>query len=467
MTVTRKVVIVGGGISGLACAHRLHEIAAQNKVSLDVKVLEATHHLGGVISTVQKEGFLMEGGPDAFISEKPWALDLCRRLGLENEIIGTRPEFRKSFIVRDGKLIPVPEGFYLMAPVRLGPFLKSDLFSWRTKLRMAMEFFIPSGGNGRDESVASFIRRRFGQEALERAGQAMIAGIYTSDPEKLSLRSTFPQFLEMEQKFGSVIRGLKHRGQNMARGPRYSLFVTLRSGMQTLVNALVKRMPQHSIETDAPVKGIEKNAKWLIRYGRGNQIEADAVVLTLGAPKMSELVQTFDPELANELQGIPYASVATVNLAYRRSSIQHPLDGFGFVVPSQENSSMVGCTFSSVKFPGRAPDGFVLIRAFIGGAMHPLVMDWNRAQIEASIKNDLERLLGIQGGPEFVFVDRFMTAMPQYYVGHLERVARIEALAGKHEGLFLTGNAFRGIGMPDCIHQGEQVAESVFGRVKV
>lgn len=461
---TQRVVIVGGGISGLACAHHLHELAARSGISVEIKLFEATHHLGGVISTIQKDGFLMEGGPDSFISEKPWALDLVKRLGLEDEIIGTQHEFRKSFIVRDGKLVPVPEGFYLMAPLRLVPFLKSDLFSWHAKFRMALDLFIPKSKNNQDESVASFIRRRFGQEALERVGQAMVAGIYTSDPEQLSLRATFPQFLEMEKKYGSIIRGLKHRITSEARGPRYSLFLALRSGMRTLVDTLAKKLPAGCIEMDAPVRSIRPDSgsnRWKITYGRGNEIEADAVVLATGAPKMSDLVRGIDSALSNELEKIPYASVATVNLAYRRSNIQHPLDGFGFVVPEKENLSMVGCTFSSVKFPGRAPDGCVLLRAFIGGAMHPEVIEWNRAQIEASVKNDLARLLDIQGAPIFVSLDRYMTSMPQYHLGHTERVAKIESLANNHKGLYLAGNALHGIGIPDCVHQGELAAERI------
>lgn len=442
-----KVIVVGGGISGLAAALRLHERGA------DVKLIEASHHLGGVIATSQKNGFLMEGGPDSFISIKPWGLDLCRRLGLEKELIGTDPDFRKSFVVRKGKLVVVPEGFYMMAPVRVLPFLGSELFSWPAKFRMAMDYFMPAKKNGGDESVANFIRRRFGVEALERVGQAMVAGVYSADPEKLSLKSTFPQFLDMEQKYGSVIRGLRKAGSKKASGPRYSLFLTLKNGMGSLVDAIVKRLPTNSIELDAPLREISKNpqtGKWNASYGRGHQVEADAVVLALSSPKIADFVQGFDGDLARELRQISYASIATINFGYRRSDICHPLDGFGFVVPTKENLSLIGCTFSSVKFSGRAPEGHALLRAFVDSGTRPEV-----------VQKDLEQLLGITGTPVMIQEADYPASMPQYPVGHLEYVQKIESMAARHPGLCLAGNALHGIGLPDCVHQSEEIAEKI------
>jgi len=447
----------------LAAAHRLSELSRAHQIPLAITLLEAQDRFGGVIETEAKDGFLLEGGPDAFVSEKPWALDLCRRLGLADELIETQPAFRRSFIVQRGRLVPVPDGWYLIAPARLTTIFRTPLLSWPGRIRMACEPFIPTKRGDQDESVGSFIRRRFGQEALDRIGQPMLAGIYTADPECLSLRATMPWLADMERRHGSVIRSLganaRKDATSTASGPRYSLFLTLRGGMRTLVHTLLRRMPEVSLRHTARVARIEPGRAWSVTLETGELLQADALCLALPAHVASGLMESCAPDLARSLAGIPYESVATVNLAFRKTDIPRPLDGFGFIVPAIERQRVVGCTFSSVKFPGRAPETCILLRAFVGGALHREVFALDDGALERAVREDLRGTLGIHAAPLTVSIHRYPHAMPQYHVGHLERVAAIEASARRYPGLYLTGNGYRGLGLPDCIHQAETTAD--------
>ncbi|HEX8147778.1 MAG TPA: protoporphyrinogen oxidase, partial [Pyrinomonadaceae bacterium] len=344
----RRVVIVGGGVSGLAAAHRLAE--SQSKENpLEVVLLEASNRLGGTVRTHRREGFLIEGGPDSFISEKPEALALAKRLGLAGRITGTSEQHRRSFVVRGGRLRPTPEGFQLLAPSRVLPFLTTDIFTWRGKARMALDLVLPRrrGANGRDdESLAAFVRRRFGREALERMAQPMVGGIYTADPEALSLRATMPRFLEMERRDRSLILSMWKAGRRAgeagrhgrgASGARYSLFLSFDEGTQVLTDALAARLPAGSVRLNTRVESLSyaRDAgavgarRWLLKIAGGEEVSADAVVLALPAHASARLVRDVDDGLAEELEAIPYASTATVNLAFRREDIRHPLDGFG------------------------------------------------------------------------------------------------------------------------------------------
>jgi oxygen-dependent protoporphyrinogen oxidase len=465
----RRVLIIGGGITGLAAAHRFTELARERGLALDLCLVESGPRLGGVLRTKQRHGFLLEAGPDSFITQKPEALELCRRLGLESQVIGTDPSHRRSFVARGRRLLPVPEGFQMLAPSRLWPFVASPIFSWPGKLRVALDWILPARTESGDESLGQFVERRLGREALERMAQPMIAGVYGADPHNLSLQATLPRFQEMERRHGSVIRAMvaqaraggARNGNAGVSGARYGLFVTLQDGMQTLVDTLAGRLPSGSVHlgTSASHLSPQRDGIWRVRLTDPTGSEehvVDAVCLALPSHRASLLIEPFDPGLAARLAAIPYASVMTMNLAYRREDISHPLDGFGFVVPAIERRTLLGCTFSSVKFPGRAPEGHVLLRAFLSGSRMAHEED---AALVAAVRGDLRELLGVSQPPLFTSLCRKRQAMAQYTVGHLNRVAAIETAATHHPGLALAGNAYRGIGVPDCVRSGEQAAE--------
>lgn len=492
----KRVVIIGGGITGLAAAHRILERSEKSSKQVHLILLESSNRLGGIVETHRRDGFLIETGPDSFISEKPAALDLARRLGLQSHLIETNKNLRRSFVVRDGHLRPVPRGFHLLAPAELGPFLKSNIFSWRGKARMALDLALPRGTNGNsDESLADFVRRRLGQEALERMAQPMIGGIYTADPEKLSLRATMPRFLEMEQEHRSLIRALRKQNRSPTgdddsasgtSGARYSLFVSFDRGMQLFTDKLAEHISAlHSKTANSDLLGppirlratveslaLENSSTndgaeqvWKVRTGNGKTLTADALCLALPAHASGALLRSVDSELASLLAEIPYASSATLNLGYRRSEIPHQLDGFGFVVPFIERRAMIACTFSSVKFAGRAPEGFVLLRVFVGGALQPEMLELPEAELISRVRRDLGDLLGVKAEPIFTELRRWNRSMPQYHVGHLDLVARINERVSSLPQLALAGNAYTGPGLPDCIRSGETAADELLNRV--
>ena len=461
----KHAVVIGGGITGLAACYRLQREAAQRNIPLDVTLLEATGRVGGVIQTEHRDGCLIEHGPDAFISTKPAAKALCEELGITDQFIGTNPKVRRSFVVRKGTLHPVPEGFYMMAPGSLKPFLKTPLFSWRGKLRMAFDLIIPRRERDIDEAVAHFVRRRLGTEAFTRMAQPMIGGIYTSDAENLSLKATFPRFLEMEKKHGSIIKALRAQKKQAAEtsrdtsGPRYSLFLSFKSGMQTLIDTLADILSD-SIRLNTPVEHIQQGADgtgWHIALSTGETLNSELLCIALPAVQTSPLVRSVSNPLATKLNAIPYASSATVNLAFRRTDIAHPLDGMGFVVPATENLSLIGCSFSSVKFENRAPGEHILLRAFVG---EPISKN-TEADLIQLCQTDLTPLLGIEHPPLFATVSKHTQAMAQYQVGHQDIVNDIERLMSELQGLTLAGNGYHGIGIPDCIRSGETAAISL------
>ena len=461
----KRAIVIGGGITGLAACYRLQREAARRNIPMDVTLLEATGRVGGVIQTEHRDGFLIEHGPDAFISTKPAAKTLSEELGIADQFIGTNPEVRRSFVVRKGVLHPVPEGFYMMAPGSLKPFLKTPLFSWRGKLRMAMDLFIPRRERDIDEAVAHFVRRRLGTEAFTRMAQPMIGGIYTSDAENLSLKATFPRFLEMEKTHGSIIKALRAQKKQASEtsrdtsGPRYSLFLSFKSGMQTLVNTLTGILSD-SIRLNACVEHIQQDTDgtgWRVVLSTGETLNSELLCIALPAVQTSVLLQNISNPLATKLNAIPYASSATVNLAFRRGDITHPLDGMGFVVPATENLSLIGCSFSSVKFENRAPEAHILLRAFVG---EPTAKN-TEADLIQLCQTDLAPLLGIEHPPLFATVSKHTQAMAQYQVGHQDVVDDIERLTSGLQGLALAGNGYHGIGIPDCIRSGETAAVSL------
>jgi oxygen-dependent protoporphyrinogen oxidase len=468
---------VGGGVSGLAAAHRAVERARERGQPVGVTLLEAGDRLGGAVSTAAHDGFLVEAGPDSFITDKPWARFLAERLGLSGRLIGTNPEFRRSFVVRRGRLAPTPEGFQMLAPSRLRPLWRSPILSSLGKLRASLEPWVPRRAAGGDESVASFVRRRFGQELLERLAQPMAAGIYGADPEELSLEATFPRFLLMEKERGSVLRALRAapgaRGHTLesspaesdreaptaASGARYALFASFDRGMQTLTDALAARLPAGAAVPGVRVLGLGPAAGgapgWTVRSARGEE-SADAVILALPAPDAARLLEPLDLDLAGDLGSIAYGSSVVVTLAYREGAIADPMRGAGFVVPAVEGAAVAACTFSHRKFAGRAPAGHALLRAYHTDRALAL----EDAELVAVTRAELDRWLGISAAPLFAEVARHARATPRYRVGHRELVTRIEARTARHRGLFLAGNAYRGVGIPDSVRSGEAAAES-------
>ena len=466
----KRAVVIGGGITGLTACYRLTQQAQANDLPLDVTLLEAGDRLGGVIATHGQDGLLLEEGPDCFLTTKPEGVELCDELGLGAELIGTTTEHRQSFIVRRGKLVPVPQGFYLMAPGSLWPFVTTPAFSWPGKLRMALDLVLPRRASEADESLADFITRRLGREALERMAQPMLGGIYTADPRHLSMQATMPQFLDMERRHRSLILAL-HRRQRQAgaqqpgvSGARYGLFVSFRHGMQTLVDALADRLTAGSVRLQTPVRSVRRDPdsqRWIVSPQACPDLEADAICLALTAPQAARLLTGLDSELAAGLCDIPYASSAIVTLACDRTGVAHPLNGMGFVVPAVEQRNLIACTFSSVKFAGRAPADKVLLRAFVGGALQQEQALWPDAKLQDAVLRDLRQLLGLTGTPALCHVSRHASAMPQYHVGHLARVERLEAAVRRWPGLALAGNAYHGVGMPDCVRSGDEAARGL------
>jgi len=462
----RRIAVIGGGIAGLAAAHRVVELEA----SATLVLWEAGPRLGGVLSTVHALGYQVEQSADNFITTIPWGLDLCRRLGLSDQIVQTNPTHRHTFVVRRGRLCRLPDGFLMMAPTRLWPLAVTPILSPLGKLRAALEYFIPPRRGEGDESMAGFVRRRLGREAFERLVEPLVSAVYAADMEKLSVEATLSRFREMEREHGSLIRAMraqrKHRPKDAGResGARYSMFVTLRDGLSSLVEALAARLPPGSVRLNCPVGRITPaGGRWLVEpaSGQGEGETFDAVIVATPSYEAARLLGPTDPELAAGLGGIEHSGTAIVSLGYDRRQVAHPLDGMGAVVPSVERSPILACSFSSQKYPHRCPEGKVLLRVFVGGARQPELAEMPDEQLRTLVLAHLEPLLGISGQPEYCNLAHWPRTMPQYHVGHRERVAAIEERVGRWPGLALAGNAYHGVGIPDCIHGGESAAERI------
>jgi len=471
-----RLVVVGGGITGLAAAHRVLE---QAPGVCDVLVLEAGERVGGVIATERRDAFLLEGGPDSFITEKPAAIDLCRRIGLADQLLPTNDQFRRTLLVRDGRLVALPDGFQLLGPTRLLPFALSPVLSLRGKLAAAKDLILPRGGPppGGDESLASFVRRRLGREVLERLAQPLAGGIYTADPETLSLAATMPRFLDLERAHRSVILGLRAQARRAGAaaagtsGARFGLFVTLRDGMSTLPATLASRLGDR-VRLRAPVRAILPTTGpppaaggWRVVLASGEELAADGLIVAVPAPAAATLLQEVDAELARGLGAIAYASSAVVTLAYRRDQVPSPPQAFGFVVPATERRRVIAGSFTDVKYAGRAPADTVLLRLFVGGALQPELFALDDDAILRAAREELGDLLGIVAEPMLSWLQRWPTSMPQYHVGHASRVAAIEQRVAMQSGLALAGNAYHGVGLADCVRSGEAATDSLLAHL--
>lgn len=468
-----RIAVVGGGISGLSAAHRLLELADQTGRPIEVTLFEAAGRMGGVFGTQRIDGYTIETGADSFITNKPWGIDLCRRLGLGDQLISTDDEHRRSLILHEGRPVPTPEGFELLVPRSLRSLLASPFLSRDGKLRVAAEAFVPPRTDEADESLAAFVRRRFGNELLERIVQPLVGGIYTSDPEKLSLHATLPRFVEMEREHGSLLRAVWHQRRRASQnapdyipsGARYGLFVSLRDGLSTLLDALVERLQQRcTLHLRTPIASVSPHptGSYTLQARGAAPQTFDRLILALPAWGASELVAPWDGDLSARLGEIEYASSAIVVTGHHLQDVAHPLDAFGLVIPHIERRKILAVSFLSRKFPTRAPQGDVILRTFVGGAMQPELLQRDDESLVRLVREELRELLGVRGEPTLSVVARYERGMPQYHVGHEQRVAAIEQAVAAHPGLALAGNAYHGVGLPDAIHSGEQAAERIF-----
>jgi protoporphyrinogen/coproporphyrinogen III oxidase len=456
------VVIIGAGISGLSAAHHLLS-RRSSALNLRVIVLEAAKRAGGVLFSEKMDGYVLEHGSDSFITNKPWAINLCSELGLQDKVLKTNELNRRSLIASKGELVSVPDGFRLIAPTRFWPFLLSDLFSLAGKIRVGYELFMPASLRPEDESVASFVSRRFGHELLERAAQPLVGGIYTGDVDQLSAQATLPNFLELEEKYGSVIRGLlreeRERSQQ-ASGARYAIFNTLTDGMGSVIDCLVKELPPESLLLNCGATSLHSNGdgKWKILSADGVKHNADAVIMACAARTAGSLFDSIDRELANLLKQIENASSVVINFLFRNEDLAKPTDGFGFVVPSIEKRSIIAVSYISIKYTGRAPAGQIMLRVFMGGSLNYELTKLQDDELKEMALKELKYFLKTKGDPVRSWLKRWPDSMPQYKVGHKLLVSKIEERLKAHAGLALAGNSYGGVGIPDCIQSGKKAA---------
>ena len=469
----RTVAIVGGGISGLATAFALQEQAAAAGLSIVCTILDASPTWGGKIITHRIGDLVTEAGPDSFLSNKPAGLQLIEKLGLTDQLINTNETGKKAFVYSMGRLCELPEGLVVITPGQIRPFLESGLLSIGGLARMAMDLLLPAKRGQHDESLASFFRRRFGRQAFERMMEPLMAGIYAGDAEQMSLKATFPRFLELEQEYGSVIRGMmaarKPAQLSQGDGSRRTMFVSLKNGLEDLVSALVLRLTDRGVRLRAGtvVESLRVRSHELGRWTYdimlqdGSALSVDSLVLATPAFVSAELLRPLSPIAGGVLETIPYASTATIAMAYPASIIGGSVQGFGFIVPRAEKRDLIAATWTSLKWPHRAPAGRLMVRCYVGGVGREAILQLDDEALTAKVKAELKGICGVTAEPTYVEVNRWMKAMPQYLLGHLDKLDQIEAALSRYGGLVLTGAAYRGVGIPDCIRDGALAAERV------
>ena len=463
-----RIAVVGGGISGLTAAHRLTKLLP----SAQVKLYEASDRLGGVLHTHLSDGMIFELGADSFLAKTPRVLELCEELGIDNELIPTNSENRRAFVVRDGRLHAVPEGFVVIRPHSFLKMLRSPLLSWRAKFRAMLEPWVPRHARineaGHDESVAEFATRRLGKECFERLVQPLLAGIYTADPYQLSLAATMPDAIEDERKHGSLYRAAVKRKQSseaVSSGARYGSFMSFREGLGTLINSLATQLNPERIHNKSLIDRIIQNSEgqWQLCLASGSTTTYDGLIVALPAPRAAEVLREVDGALSADLGKIPYASSAVVSLVYPKSQVSRLPDGFGIVVPTVEHRQIVAASFTSSKFPHRVPEDHAVVRVFLGGALAPKQMELADEELQAIAEAEMRELIGAEGEPARIDVVRWVEKMPQYHLGHVPRVEQIESRVAKLPRLELAGNAYHGVGIPQCVQSGEEAARRLAG----
>ncbi|HLW84635.1 MAG TPA: protoporphyrinogen oxidase [Candidatus Sulfotelmatobacter sp.] len=461
-----RIAIIGGGISGLSAAFALEE-HRRNGVAVEYVLYESSPRLGGVLRTEHIDGCIVEAGPDSFITEKPWATDLCRAVGLDDQLIGSNDADRKTYILVRGKLVVMPDGLMFMVPTKILPTGASPLFSWKTKVRMAQEMFFPPRAAGCDESVAAFVERHYGAEVVDRLADPLLSGVYGGEAANLSVRAVLPRFAEMERTHGSLGRAMLAARKKIAQGPNRQpppLFTSLRNGMQQLAETVSARLSPSSVLTNAPALAIQRDDEsWVVSAGLKSD-EFDAVILAVPAYSAASLLRMCGSELSAELGAIEYSSSITVGLGYDRAVRQSLPPGFGFLVPRSEGKRLLAATFVHNKFPHRAPEDRALLRCFFAGGNAASVWDSSDQEIINVVRQDLQQILGLKAEPLFARVYKWKSAMAQYTVGHLDRLDRIERLLQRLSGLALAGNAYRGIGVPDCVRSGRDAVKQLLSQ---
>ena len=457
----KRIAIIGGGISGLAAAFELEE-QRRAGVELEYTLYESSPRLGGVLRSEKIDGCVIEAGPDSFVTEKPWASDLCHRLGIGDQLIGSNDSHRKTYILTRGRLVEMPDGLMFMVPTKILPTGLSALFSWKTKLRMTRELFHPPRAVDRDESVADFVQRHYGREMVDRLADPLLSGVYGGESATLSVRAVLPRFAEMERTHGSLGRAMFAARKKMGKGPRQSapaLFTSLKDGMQQLAESVRARLSADSLLTNATVQAIQPEAGgWVVSAGMQSD-HFGAVLLALPGLAAANVLRLTSSRLADELAAVEYSSSITVGIGYDRD-VRHSLPpGFGFLVPRSEGKRLLAATFMHNKFPHRAPEDRALLRCFFAGRNAEQVWSLSDDQIVGIVRNELQQIIGLRAEPLFARVYKWKSAMAQYSVGHLERLERIERLRQQLPGLALAGNAYRGIGVPDCVRSGRDAAK--------
>jgi protoporphyrinogen/coproporphyrinogen III oxidase len=461
----KRIAIIGGGISGLSAAFYLEKARAAG-ADITYTLFESAQRLGGSMYSDRVSECLVEAGPDSFLTEKPWALTLCKELGIDDQLIGSNDAQRKTYIVVKGKLVVMPDGLMFMVPTKLLPTAMSPLFSWETKLRMARELLHPPRPMETDETVGELVERHFGAEVVDRLADPLLSGVYGGDANKLSARAVLPRFVEMEEKFGSLSRAMlaahnKMRAMASKQPPR-PLFSSLKDGMQQLVDAIVARLDPSAIRMRTPIRHVYPESDgWRVAIDMGGSENFDAVIVATPANVAGSLLEAVDRDVADDLMGITYSSSVTVTLGYYMDQLKHLPPGFGFLVPRSEGNRMLACTFVHNKFPHRAPGNKGILRCFLGGARDEAVLNLTDDEILDTVRAELKQIVKLDARPMFERVYRWRGAMAQYESGHIARVERIEKRVKDIPGLALAGNAFHGIGVPDCIREGMNAANAI------
>jgi oxygen-dependent protoporphyrinogen oxidase len=465
----KRIAIIGGGISGLSAAFTIEE-KRQSGTSVEYVLFESSARLGGVLVTDRVDGCLVEAGPDSFLTEKPWAADLCRKIGLGDQLIGSNDSERKTYIVARGKLVVMPDGLMFMVPTKIMPTVFSPLFSWRTKMRMAAEWFHPPRKASEDETVAAMVERHYGSEMVDLLADPLLSGVYGGEASQLSVRAVLPRFADMESRHGSLGRAMLAARKKMGaavNAPARPLFTSLKDGMQQMVDALVARLDANSLKTSSLVQSvIPQHGAWTVSAGYQSD-QFDAVIIATPAHAAAAVLQGADENLSRDLGEIRYSSSVTVTLGYNEKVRRSLPPGFGFLVPRSEGRRMLAATFVHNKFPHRAPDNRAIVRCFLGGARDEQILETGEERILEIVRGELRQIIGIalNAEPLFARVYKWKAAMAQYSVGHLERLQRIESLRQKLPGLALAGNGYNGIGVPDCVRSGAEAAGKILAEM--